>query len=1040
MDFLDSKIPPYTIQVEEDIKPINSAPYKLGIKERDILDSILDELLQAGIIEESFSEFASPIFLVPKKDGVDKNSPSSFRPVVDFRKINQYIKKDNWVIPRLDLILDTMSENKIWSIMDINSAFLNHPIDVESRKYTAFKCHRGLFQFKFLPFGLSTSPEAFSREITRIFNFLLWKHIVIYIDDIICFSKDFETHLWIIEEVFKKLQEFNLRIKSSKCKFLYEEIKILGHVVSAKGTRPNPENIEAIQAVGLPKTQKEVRGFLGMCGYFRRYIKDYSKIASPLIDLTKKEYEKKRLTLNDKQITSFNTLKNKLIHPPILEYFQQNRKTVVVADSCSESLAGVLMQLDEDNNKHIIGYVSRKLTEVEKRWSATELELLGIVFVVNYFKHYLRFLEHFELHTDHKPLVHIVNTTKDSMHRLQRLLCKLVDFNFEIKHVKGKSIPLVDFLSRNATNITYEKNLVEMNQSFSVHHEKELAEMNKNFTILVENLHKAQLEDIYLRKIYDGLLDPESTETRIFRQLRKYELDEDNIIHYKSYVNNQKILVLAVPKKLIPKILKTYHDHEYNAAHLGINKCYENIRKRYYWDNMLGDITNYIKSCVSCAQRKIPRVKKAGPLQPIPMAPTNLKPMSDLCIDFLGPLPPSEGKKYVLVCTDMLTRYVITKACSEATAKTTMEFLKDVVSTYGVPSVIRSDRGTHFLNEVVKNLTKALNITHLFSTSYSPRTQGRTERFNNTLADCLSHYVNETGRNWVKYLKPCVFAYNCSIHESLQYSPFYLLHGFEPTKVDELQILSKNTSHDLAEALEILHKVRKDMPLKLEKAQEKQKKYYDQSRKQVEYLPNDLVMVYYPQLNSQTCAKFGKHFRGPYRIVRQVTPVLYEVRVEKFGKLVNEKFHVDKLKKYSPRKEHLGVVTGQQVRNYSNILPHQEPANKIDDILINNNNNDNNHNNTDENLLSFPQVEETYVETQIPESSTQSISTENTEIGIAGSSHVGTIKNIPNEEKKKKSLYNPQLFQDYLTNNPEVKEQYQENLETMSLFNKDVSS
>lgn len=882
----DNKLTPYKIEIEEGDKPVNIPPYKLGLKESEILDQIVDELYQAGIIEPSNSEYSSPVFVVPKKDGLDKTQASSYRLVCNFQKVNKLITKENFVIPRVDLILDTMAENKLWSTMDINSAFFNQPLAKESRKYTAFKTKRNNWQFKFLPFGMVSSSEAFAREMTRIFNFLLWRHIIIYIDDIVAFSKTFEQHLDILEQVFQKLEEFGLKVKSSKCKFFQTEIKLLGHVVNETGTMPDPRNLDAIKIIKPPSKQKEIRSFLGSVSYFRRYIQNFSKISAPLVELTKKEYERKIITLNEEQMKSFQTLKDALMSPPILEYFNQNRKTIVVCDSCSDSIAGVLMQIGADNDKHVIAYVSRKLTSTEKRYSATELELLGMVFIINYFKNYLHFLDHFEVHTDHKPLVSIIHNQKDNIHRLQRLLCKLIDFNFTVKHVSGKSITLIDYLSRNSTEIVYEKELIEIDTCCN---------------IIITNIHKAQLEDEFLSKIYQGLTNPDSVDKKIFHQLRQYELDENNIIQYKNYTKDRKQLLLAIPRKMVKQVLTSYHDHPYNGAHLGIKKCYESIKNKYNWKGMLQDITDYINSCVSCGQRKIPRAKTAGFLQPIPLEPVEMKPMSDLCIDFVGPLPPSEGKKYILVCTDAITRYVVVKASSEATAKVTVEFLKDIITTFGCPTTVRSDRGTHFNNELVKGLTKALNIKYLFSTSYRPQTQGRTEKFNNTLIDSLSHYVNETGRNWTKYLKACVFAYNCSKHESLQYAPFYLLYGFQPTQVDELQIVPANLKYDIIESIEILGKVRREMPKVLSKAQEKQKKYYDVNKKHVEFFPNDLVMVKIPNIRDKG-NKFQSNFKGPYRIIKKLSDLTYLVKIEKNNRLVDEKIHIEKLKRFSARK------------------------------------------------------------------------------------------------------------------------------------------
>ncbi|KAI5707486.1 hypothetical protein M8J77_003620 [Diaphorina citri] len=353
-DFLTPKIDPYNIELEQE-DPVYCAPYKLGPKEREILDSIIDEWVEAGILEpcNEGSEYCSPMFLVPKKDG-------GKRLVCDFRKINEKIKRDVTPIGNFQTIFDCLEGSKLFSSMDINSAFLNMPLSEECRKYTTVTSHRGLYRFLRLPQGLKTSPSAWTRAIVKVLNPVLYRGVVVYVDDILAYSGTFEAHLKTLEATFQRLSDNNLKLKASKCAFGYDSVDVLGHNISSVGVFPAQKNVQSIKNIDIKSlgTQKGVRAFLGAVGFFRKFIKSFSQIAFPLTQLTKKEYEKKKIVLNEEQKKAFYSLKEAITKCPVLEYFNPQRETVLYSDASAYGLGGCLLQIDEEV-KHVSGKANK---------------------------------------------------------------------------------------------------------------------------------------------------------------------------------------------------------------------------------------------------------------------------------------------------------------------------------------------------------------------------------------------------------------------------------------------------------------------------------------------------------------------------------------------------------------------------------------------------------------------------------------------------------------------------------------------------------
>jgi len=417
-------------------EPIKSQPYKTNQEKKRIIKEEIDKMIKDGVIKKSWSPWSSPVVIVEKKDG-------SKRFCIDYRKINKITEIDAHPLPRMDDMLEPFLECNWFSSMDLASGYWQIEMEEEDKKKTAFTCHLGLYEFEVMPFGLTNAPPTFQRMMNELLKDWLYEFTMVYLDDIIIYSKTFEEHIEHIEKVLKKLKEVNLMIKLKKCKWCEENIEYLGHIVGKDGLKPDPKKIEKVKKIEVPKTVRDIRSFLGLCSYYRKFVKGFSKIAKPLNELLKKD---KEFLWGEKQQEAFEILKEKLIEHPILIYPDFNKEFILITDASGTGLGAILTQLDEENRERVIAYASRSLVQAERNYPITDQECLAVVWGIEYFHKYLTGRK-FTIITDHSALKYI-NTCKVPKGRRGKWMMKLQEYNFEIKHRPGKENSNADALSR----------------------------------------------------------------------------------------------------------------------------------------------------------------------------------------------------------------------------------------------------------------------------------------------------------------------------------------------------------------------------------------------------------------------------------------------------------------------------------------------------------------------------------------------------------------------------------------------------------------
>jgi hypothetical protein len=394
-------------------------------------------MLKQNIISPSDSPWSAPVVVAKKKDG-------KFRFCVDYRQLNKVTIKDNFPLPRIDDLLDTFGDAKYFSTLDLTCGYWHVEVKPEDRKKTAFITDEGLYEFNVMPFGLTNGPATFQQLVNQIFRPHIKKILVVYLDDTNVFSKTFEAHLQHLRITFDIIRKSGLKLQPNKCHFGKTSLSFLGHVIGKNGIQPDPAKISAVQDFPKPNNLKVLRGFLGLASYYRRFVKDFAKIAAPLHYLMRKEQP---FYWNDECQQAFEQLKQKLVSPPILIYPNFDKPFILFTDVSSFGLGAVLAQKDNDGKEHVVAYASRRTDQNERNYYATELECLAVVWAIQQFRPYLQSNVPFTIITDHSALKGLFNKPQLSG-RLARWVMTLRDYNYNIEHRKGRLHSNVDPLSR----------------------------------------------------------------------------------------------------------------------------------------------------------------------------------------------------------------------------------------------------------------------------------------------------------------------------------------------------------------------------------------------------------------------------------------------------------------------------------------------------------------------------------------------------------------------------------------------------------------
>ena len=810
----------------------------------------LTHMIEAGIIEPSTSPYASAALFVRKPD-------NTLRFVVDYRRLNELTIKDSHYLPRIDETFDRLAGASWFSTLDLKSGYWQLDMHPEDKHLSAFNVGcLGFYQWRRLAMGLSNSAATFQRVMELVMGSLNLQACLLYLDDIIVFSDSWESHLARLELVLSKLEDAGLKLKPSKCCLFQKQIKYLGHIISEEGLATDPSKIEKVIAWPVPTERHQLHRFLAFCGYYRRFIKDFSNLASPLQKLLRgipdKDGKSVKRTNKGKskiiypafewgpeQQSAFDKLKEVMTSTPVLAFADFRKPFTLQIDASGQGLGAVLSQ-EVDGRQHPVAFASRGLTPTESRYPAHKLEFLAMKWAIcEKFYDYL-YGNQFEVITDNCPLTYVFKTSKLDATGL-RWVAALSAFNFTVKYRPGRLNSAADALSRLENEYAVLSDEAVKALYSGVGKDELVSTVSMSASVVPDlptsadkeppDWTKLQKNDPVIGVIVRALLNKEAfqndhPEVRELWKQRKKLLFVNDVLYRRCQLPDGLIHQLVLPECARREAIQAMHD---DMGHFGRDRVIDLLRSRVYWPFMKEDVSRYIARCESCLKRKKPQ-----PIAELVSIETS-SPMELVSMDFLCLETSVGGYSNILVLTDHFTRFAMATPTRNQLAKTAAKALIDLfINHYGMPQRLHSDKGANFVGKVITEMCKLLGIKRSTTTSFHAMGNGQVERFNRTLLDMLGTLPDSKKSRWKEYVQPLVHAYNCTRNDVTGFTPFELMFGRTPRlPLDDMFGLSTSCSDnvsyvdfvsDLKKRLEESYQLARK---NITKNQQSSKEYYD---------------------------------------------------------------------------------------------------------------------------------------------------------------------------------------------------------------------
>ena len=916
---------------------------QLAYKLRPHMDNELRNLMDTGQIEKcNYSLWNSCVFLVSKPGQGGSGGSSglggsggSFRLVQDLRQVNNQTLPDQFELPKINTIMDKMSDCKYLTSLDFTKGFNQIRLNETSRPITAFGYEGERYQWATLPMGQTSSSSIFARAMSQLFSKLPFQALICFLDDLLIGSETPEEHIKRLRFVLSRLSWGNLKISPTKAQLMRKSVKFLGQIISEEGLRVDPKRTEAILKLKEPTSVKHLQKFLGTMNYNRGYIKGFSVIAEPLYKLLQK---KTVFKWDEECQRAFDNLKKAITSSPVLaipEYNDPHTSYEITIDSSKQGHAATLTQLI-NGERRVISYFSKTVAPHMKKLGASRLEFLGMYYAILHFRIYVEGVTSFVIKTDCKALLNIATLFKNEGSYMQRRLSELQSFKFKIVHVSGKSsdIQMADYLSRYPIEISttevstqtsddvIEPGVLKVKEQEDFDTKCKIARVLRvendkgEEPVTIEEIKEDYKHDKILSEVI-GWLETGNIPDKVEYGNKPAELCHywqcanllkwKNGILYRTWINpndrKQDVEAIVVPCTLIERVLHTYHD---GNCHAGPDTALEACRRKFYFYKQSKNFKMYCEACVTCARSKQPHSFKRAEMRPIFYSHFG----QCVAIDYLEPskTPTKRGHTALLTMVDMYSNYVVCKPVkSTGTEEAIKMIINEWILKFGVMSSLMHDLGPSFTSVLFKKVLKMFQIKDKHGTPWHSQTNGRAESFNKKINVCMRACLREDQWQdydlWINYI---TFTMNCLKSTKTKFSANMLVFGrellaprdlfiqdderldlirSEITDNDERKILAYNLYKNISEL------TRKATWNAGEKAKIA-KSYYDKKCKGPYFEAGQMCLL----LIQPTKHKFAPRFRGPYKIIEKLSNWNYIVDIEGTKKVTN----ISKMKLYKP--------------------------------------------------------------------------------------------------------------------------------------------
>ena len=844
-----ARIKPMEIELSEAWKPgENVAPARLqSLKKEEEINLQVAKMLEAGIIRESQADRHSQVLMTPKSDG-------TWRFCIDFRLLNAKTKSHHWPLPRIKQMLMSLGRKraKYFAVIDLTKGYFQAPLAEASKRLTAFITPNGVYEWNRVAMGLTGAPSYFQRAMTtEVLHGLIHSKCEVYLDDIIIFGASQDDFITNVREVLVRLQERNVTVNPKKCIFGVELVEYVGHVIDVEGTHFSREKLAKVIRIARPQTGKQMKSFLGFANYFRDHVKSYSDYSARLSSMITPYQPRATLTWDDEQIRIFDAFKVAINECPKLFFVDTDSPVHLYTDASLIGIGGYLCQI-KDGIETPIAFYSKVLTTTEKKWGIPCLEAYAIYRAFQEFDYILRDAYTY-VHTDHRNLIYIKDSTNE---KIIRWKLKLQEYRFEVDAIRGIDNPIADFMSRN-----------------------EAAEEDEEEDITTRGMMNMLCSLIEVKSWPD------------LNSIQQCNASYDNFI---------------IPNEAYEKIESVHNDL---VGHHGREVTVQKLSMKYdKWKYMRNHVQKFIHECDFCQKASYDKQSVVVPK----FITGSYLPFERVNIDSIGPLTEDvDGYKHIICIVDCFSRFMTLFATKTTSAIEAAEALLKHCGYFGFPSQLLSDRGSQFVNVIIKEFLELAGTEQLMTLSYSKQENSIVERANKEVGRWLRAmlYHDKLRKNkWSKFLPFVERIHNASVISTTGHSPAQIIFG-DRVELNRNILLPKNERLETNESLSEWMSERKTYQDKVIEAAQSLQRKHEQEHCETNLEREDLVsnfeigsyvLVAYPDTNygQGRPSKLHTMLRGPYKVVDKVrneykVQNLVTNRVETKSVFLLREFHYD---------------------------------------------------------------------------------------------------------------------------------------------------